>query len=180
MSESGRKNLAYPRSQVETRRFFILRFCGGMGGGGCAVPLNASQFVYPIRVSKHIVYNRSLLLENPENGGVNIYTNAGSNGFCNETFGARRSWWLAFSDNGVLTPDEIMQRGIEIATESPHLIEVQANKLPQPVLPNGGANPNWQNRIYVHIYWGNSSYVADAVMRDDILNVVKHNYDIKL
>lgn len=187
MSETKRKDLAYPKSQTETPAFYILRFCGGSGGGGCPVLLGTTEFVYPIRVPKHLVFNRSLLLHNPEFLGVEIFGNAGAVGLCNPASdGVRQDWWLAFSDDGVLTPAEIMANGILIAgsTAPPYDIEVDAGKLPQPVLKGGGANPDWESRIYVHIYWGNASYVTFSgylANRDErVLEVTKHNYDIKL
>lgn len=185
MSETRRSDLAYPKSQIDIANFIIFRFCGGSGGGECPVLLGTSEFVYSIKVPKHLVYNRSLLLNNPEFLGVAIYGNAGAVGLCNPASdGVLQPWWLAFSDDGVLTPTEIMQRGIYIDAEPPFTIEVDGSKLPQPVLQGGGANPDWEQRIYVHIYWGNPDFVTFSgylANRDErVLEVVKHNYDIKL
>jgi hypothetical protein len=185
MSETARKDHAYPKSQVQTPRFIIFRFCGGSGGGDCPVLLGDTQFVYPIRVPKHLVFNKSLLLNNPEFLGVDIFGNAGAVGFCNPASDSvRKPWWLAFSDDGVLSVGEIMANGIYINQAPPFEIEVDASKLPQPVLLGGGANPDWEQRIYVHIYWGDPSYVTFSgylANRDErVLEVVKHNYDIKL
>ncbi len=187
MSETRRKDLAYPKSQININDFLIFRFCGGSGGGECPVLLGASEFVYPIRVPKHLVYNRSLLLNNPEFLGVEIFGNAGAVGLCNPASdGNRKSWWLAFSDDGILSESEVKARGIFIdgSVAPPYTIEVDGSKLPQPVLRGGGANPDWEQRIYVHIYWGNPSYVTFSAFlanRDErVLEVVKHNYDIKI
>lgn len=185
MRESGRKDLAYPKSQVNAAKFYLLKFCGGMGGGGCAVVLGDAEFIIPIRVPKHLVFNKSLVLRNIEFLGVEVFSDGGASGFCDHTLGVRQSWWLAFSDNGILTADEIFRRGIEITGAPPHEIEVAANKLPQPVLPNnGGANPNWEQRIYMHIYWGNPLFVTAnglfANRSENVLEIVKHDYDIKL
>lgn len=185
MSETRRSDLAYPKSQVDIANFIIFRFCGGSGGGECPALLGASEFVYSIKVPKHLVYNRSLLLNNPEFIGVEIYGNAGAVGLCDPASdGVLQPWWLAFSEDGVLTPAEIKQRGIYINDAPPFTIEVDGSKLPQPVLKGGGANPDWEQRIYVHIYWGNPNFVTFSgylANRDErVLEVVKHNYDIKL
>lgn len=184
MSESARKDVAYPKSQVETPRFIIFKFCGGMGGGGCPSLLGDTEFVYPIRVPKHLVFNKSLLLNNPFPLGVDVWSDAGASGFCATSLGTRQPWWLAFSDNGILTETQIKQRGIELTAEPPFEIEVDALKLPQPVLKGGGVNPNWENRIYVHIWWGDPNFVTNspyfANRLEGVLEVVKHNYDIKL
>lgn len=185
MSQSARKDFAYPKSQVDIANFLIFRFCGGSGGGECPVALGAKEFVYPIRVPKHLVFNKSILFNNPEFIGVQIYGNAGAVGLCDPASnGVEQPWWLAFSDDGVLTEAEIMQRGIYIDQSPPFTIEVDASKLPQPVLKGGGANPDWESRIYVHIYWGSEDFVTFSgylANRDErVLEVVKHNYDIKI
>lgn len=179
-SESPRKDLAYPKSQVETPKLYLIRYCGGSGGGDCVVVLGATQFVYSIRVPKHLVFNKGLLLTNPDFLGIDIFTDAGVAGFCDHSAGSRVPWYLAFSDNGVLTNDQVKQRGLTLFAAPPFDIEVGAEKLPQPVLPGGGANPNWANRIYVHIAWDSPTYVQARPMQEGMLKVVKHNYDIKL
>lgn len=184
-TQSGRKDSAYPKSQTETPRFLIFRFCGGSGGGACPDRLGTKEFVYPIRVPKHLVYNKSLLLNNPESLGVEIYGNAGAVGLCDPaSTGVLQPWYLAFSDDGILSETEILEKGIRIDAAPPFTIEVGASKLPQPVLQGGGANPDWESRIYVHIYWGNPDLVTFSgklFNRDEgVLEIVKHNYDIKI
>lgn len=180
MSETGRKDLAKPKSEQDTILFDIIQYCGGGGGGGCAETMDATQFVYPIRVPKFLVFNRSLLLENPEFNGVQIYTDAGAVMFCDHSLGTLQDWWLGFSDDGVLTDQEVKDQNIVITGTPPQLIDVSWNKLPQPVLLGGGVNPDWENRIYVHIVWGSPDFVTDSPMREGILNVVKHDYDEKI
>lgn len=184
MSESRRTDLAYPKSQTETPAFYILRFCGGSGGGGCVFPLGATEFIIPIRVPKHLVFNRSLLVQNPEFFGVDIYSDGGAVGLCDHSAAVRQDWWLAFSDDGILTEDEVKARGLLITASPPFDIEVDASRLPQPVLSGGGANPNWENIIYMHIWWGNPAFVTGSAYllnRDErVLEITKHNYDIKI
>ena len=82
MSETGRENLGYPRSNVRSRKFMLERFCGGYGFGGCAEITDATQFVYAIKVPKYLVFNRSLTLNNPDDNGVDIFEDAGADEFC--------------------------------------------------------------------------------------------------
>lgn len=184
MSQSTKKDFGYPRSQEEARTYQLLRFCGGQGGGDCPPVLGYTQYKYPIRVSKFLTYNKSLLLENPEFTGVDIYTDAGASGFCDHSIGTRVPWWLAFSDDGVLTDAEVIGQGLQINGAPPHQIYVQAQKLPQPVLRGGGANPDWENRIWIHIVWENESYVTQSSFLanniEGVLKVVKHDYDVKV
>lgn len=181
MSERGRNDAAYPRSEISDTPYQILKFCGGLGGGGCAILLSATQFVYPIRVPKFLTFNRSLLLANKEFIGVDIYTDAGPDGFfCTHTLGSRVGWWLGFSDTGVLTDLEVKAQDIPITGAPPHEILVNWNKLPQPILQGGGINPDWENRIYVHIVWDSALYVSATELYEGILSVTKHDYDLKI
>lgn len=183
MSETRRADLAYPKSQTDDQgMFYLFQRCGGSGAGECGVVLGTTQFVYPIRVSKFVTFNRSLLLQNPYAfGNVEIYNDLGAGGLCDHNMGTLQPWYLAFSDNGVLTDQEVIDRGIYISDpEPPFDIEVDWSKLPQPVLTGGGVNPNWQNRIYVHIMWGNPGFLTrqSDPLEEGALKVVKHNQDI--
>jgi len=181
MSETTRQNLGYPRTELkDVSNFRILKFCGGAGGGACVVLLGATQFVWPVRVPKFLTYNRSLILENPEFIGVDIFTDGGVSGFCDHSAVTRVPWWVGFSDTGVLTDQQVRDQGIQINSAPPHEIEVQGLKLPQPVLLGGGANPNWSGRIYIHIVWDSPLYVQAVNMYDGILRMIKHDYDIKV
>lgn len=187
MSESGRQDLAYPKSQVESTPsgFILFRLCGGAGGGDCSQLLGTNMMTFSFKVSKFIVFNRSLLLNNPEFGGVDIWSDGGASFPCDHTSDVRQPWWLAFSADGQMSHDEVVQKGIPIsADEPPYDIEVQHTKLPQPVLPGGGANPDWEARIYVHIAWASASFVTNsgALLNqlDSVLKLVKHDYDEKI
>lgn len=183
MSETRRADLAYPKSQTDDQgMFYYLQRCGGMGAGECGVIIGSTQFVYPIRVSKFVTFNRSLLLQNPTLGGVEIFNNLGSGGVCANNLGTWQPWYLAFSDNGILTDDQVRERGILISAPMPPFdVEVDWSKLPQPVLEGGGVNPNWENRIYVHIVWASAGYLfrQSNPLREGVLYVVKHNQDIR-
>lgn len=189
MSQTGKKDRAYPRSNEDkstnggglTRAlgFRVLGFCGAVGGYVCPVVLGATQYVYSIPVSKFIVYNRSLLLQNSL-FGVDIYTDGGADPFCPNTVNVRQDWWLGFSDDGVMTDLEVKGQGNQFNAELPYQIEILGNKLPQPILLDGSPNPNWDNKIYVHVVWNSALYVQPTAMFENILKVAKHNYDIKI
>lgn len=182
--QTRRIDLAYPKSEVKTaNEYFIQLFCGGAGGGDCIPVLGYEQFVYPIRVSRSTVFNRSLILHNPEFTGVDVFSNGGAVGICPASADERQPWWLAFSVNGVLTAGQILAQGMEFDQEPGFDIEVGWDKLPQPVLPGGGVNPLWERRIYVHIYWGDAGFVSPSSYLinqiEGVLQVVKHDQDIK-
>lgn len=181
MSERGRTDSAFPRSEITDTPYQILKFCGGLGGGGCYVVLGATQYVYPIRVSKFLTFNRSLLLANKEFIAIDIFTDGGPDGFfCSHTPAVRVPWWLGFSATGVLTDSEVKAQNIQISTAPPHEILVNWNKLPQPTLLGGGVNPDWESRIYVHIVWDSPLYVMQTEFYEGILSVIKHDYDVKI
>ena len=171
MSETSRKDKGYPRSEVNMRHFMLFLWCGGFGGGGCPETLDATQFVYPIRVSKYIRLNRSLLFNNPEFKGVDIFSDGGPDG-CDHSKDTRQPFWLAFSADGVMTDAEVKAADIELNQAPPFDILVPRLKLPQP------KDPGWDNIIYVHIVWDSAAYVTDDPMQDGILKTIKHDYDV--
>jgi hypothetical protein len=174
MSQSGRKDAAYPKSKVDDAQMFWFIYCGGMGAGECRNPLGVTQYVYPIRVPKFVVFNRSLLLTNEQ--GVEIGTDT-SVGLCTHNFGTRVPFWLAFSADGVMTDDEVKSKGMmfDQSALDPYDIFIQSKDLPQPT------DPDWVNRIYVHIVWDSASYYNRwSDMRPDILKVTKHDMDEKI
>lgn len=193
MRRTGRKNLGYPRSQqseqgdIDTRipGCRVLNFFeGGVGGPWCPIILGVTQFVYPIRVSKFLVKNRSLVLHN-DWPGVDIYTDGGPEGYCSISHGVQQPWWLGFSADGSLTDGEVIAQGNKIErdtllSDDPYQIEILGNKLPQPTLLGGGANPDWEYKIYIHIVWLSADYIQDTDMIENILEIAKHDYDIKI
>lgn len=172
MSQSGRKDLAYPKSKVDAGQAYWYVYCGGSGAGSCLNQLGATQYVYPIRVPKFVVFNRSLLLRNDV---VDVGSDAGSDGFCAHTYGTQQPWWIAFSADGVMTDAEVKAVGMQFQQNAGYDIFVQAKDLPQP------NQPDWQNRIYVHIVWQETSYVnRNGDFYPDMLTVVKHDMDEKI
>lgn len=174
MSESGRKDLGYPQSEITHRRFILERWCNSYGAGGCPSVLGVTQFVYYIRVSKYLTFNRSLLLNNPEEKGIAIYSDAGASGGCAHSNNILQPWWLGFSTTGSLTDAQVKAQDIEITDPAPLDIDVAWSKLPQPT------DAGWNNKIYVHIVWDSASYIQLAPMYDGILKVVKHNRDLEV
>lgn len=175
MSETRRLDLAYPKSKVDARMAFWFVYCGGSGAGSCLNQLGATQYVYPIRVPKFVVFNRSLLLQN--NQSVDIGSNAGFDGICANSYGVRQNFWLAFSATGVMTDAQVKAKGMVFnQTAFPaYDILVQAKDLPQP------KDVGWAGRIYVHIVWESPSYVnTSGDMHPDMFTLVKHDMDEKI
>lgn len=175
MSETGRADLAYPKSKVDAWQAYWYVYCGGSGAGSCLLPLGITQYVYPIRVPKFTVFNRSLLLRNQS--AIDIGTNAGSDGLCPNSWGVRRPWYLAFSATGVMTDAEVKARGVMLnqSADDPYDIFVQSKDLPQP------SDPDWQGRIYVHMVWESAGFMnAFGAFHDDMLTLVKHDMDEKI
>lgn len=167
----------YPKS-LQKKDWALYRYCGGAGGGDCPVVQNKTQVRFAIEVNPFLVYNRSLLLRNPEFFGVVLYQDLGPSGFCSHSYNINnpQDWWLGFSTTGSLTDAQVVsQQLLQDNLTPPFDIEVSANKLPQPT------DPNWDGKIYVHIAWINPSYVSDREYEDDIqyLRVVQHNYDVR-
>lgn len=174
MSETSRLDVGYPKSKHDGRMAHWYTYCGGSGAGMCLFPLGMTQYVYPIRVPKFTVFNRSLLLRNQYK--IDIGTNAGSDGICANSYGVRQPWYLAFSATGVMSDAEVKAVGKMFNQPSdPYDIFVQAKDLPQPT------DPAWQNRIYVHIVWDSPSYVnTSGAFVPDMLALVKHDMDEKI
>lgn len=175
MSQTGRKDLAYPKSKVESWQAYWYVYCGGSGAGSCLNVLGVTQYVYPIRVPKFTVFNRSLLLRNES--AIDIGSDAGSDGLCAHTYGSRQPWYMAFSADGVMTDDEVKTRGVMLnqSADDPYDIFIQSKDLPQPT------DPDWANRIYVHIVWDSVSYVNKwGDFHPDMLTLVKHDMDEKI
>lgn len=162
---------------------YLFRYCGGTGGAPCADILNTTSTVFSFRVPKLLTFNRRIIFENPEFRGIRIWNDGGAADLCSHsTASPEHTFYVAFSDDGVMSDAEIVQKGIPLSGALPYTFEVTAERLPQPVLPNnGGPNPSWNNRIYVHVYWGNAAYVNEgSPISSNSLVIVKHDYDIKV
>lgn len=173
--ESGRHDLAYPKSQVDANLFLLFTTCGGSGGGSCPVVLGATQYIYSIRVPKFVVFNRSLTFNNGEYENVDIFTDAGPFLSCTHSLGVRQGFWVSLSVNGTMTDAQIEAQGVYISPSNipPYNIVFDWNRIPQPT------DPSWQNKIYVHLHWASTLYVTDNPMHEGILTLTKHDYDIK-
>lgn len=174
--DSGRHDLAYPKSQVDSPLFTLFYACGGSGSTNCPTTMGVTQYVYSTRVPKFVVFNRSLIFDNGTySPGVTIYSDGGSDAFCSHTLSVRQDFWVALSANGVLTDAQVMARGVHVAGSNipPYNIQFDWNKIPQP------KDAGWQNKIFIHIVWASTLYVTRNAMHDDILTLTKHDYDIK-
>jgi len=166
----------YPKS-LQKKDWTIYKYCGGGGGGDCVQVQNKTQIRFAIDVNPFLVFNRSLLLRNPEFFGIVLYQDGGPAFFCDHSaVGGPQDWYLGFSASGTMTDaDVIAQDLLQDNLTPPFDIEVSANKLPQPT------DPLWQDKIFVHIVWTNPLFVSDQLYVDDVqyLRVVKHNYDVR-
>jgi len=161
--------------QEEQDAYLFFVYCGGSGGGGCVLPLGITGVTYPVRVPKFITKNTRLIFQNPEFAGIRIYSDGGPSGPCANSIGAEVGFYMALSVDGNLTGSEIIEQGVHLIGEGPYEIEFKELKIPQPV------NPLWENKIYVHLYWGNTGYIngAGAVPSDTTLKITKHDYEIE-
>ena len=167
----------YPRSSLENAEVVRLyTYCGGGGGGDCEVTLGTTSASWFYRVPKFLTYNKSLVLRNASFQGIRIYTDAGPFGICSHSLGSEVTWYLAFSVDGSLTDAQILSRGLPFSGALPYDIDIAARYLPQPT------DSAWVNRIYAHVYWGNTGYINDGTLAGTIpeLQIVQHNYDIKI
>lgn len=174
MSEAGRVARGRPDAMVEAGYLYFI-YCGGKGGGGCLEPLGTTGVVLTIRVPKFIVHHRRIIFENREFYGIRIYTDGGAVFLCDHSLGSEVSWYMALSNDGILTDQEIQERGIQISGALPYEIEFLEDKIPQP--SEGG----YAGKLYVHIYWGNAGYINEnGTIDNDSIKIVKHDYDITL
>lgn len=203
MSESRRKYVGYPNAKSRPQTYFL--YPPGRGGGGdfCYPTMGKTSHAEKIDVSKFLVFNRYLVLLNEFNGaiGVGFYRNAGAAFTCSNSRGAPMDWWIALSHQGELTDEEIVQRGVKITTPAfdtaylvEQLIEFPVDKIPQPVLANGGVDPRWQGEIWYQMYWGDANAMAYAYTTESTspspppsafspymrLKVEKHDFDVKV
>lgn len=203
MRETRREYVGYPNAKSRPQTYFL--YPPGRGGGGdfCLPNMGKKSHAEKIEVSKFLVYNRYLVLYNRFNlaQGVGFYQNAGAAGSCSNSRGAPLDWWIALSHQGELTDEEIVARGVKVTTppyntawQIEQFIEFPVDKIPQPVLKNGGVDPRWQGEIWYQMYWGDETAMAygyrntttspspppSAFEPDTKLIVEKHDFDIKV
>ena len=163
-----------PKSSLK-RDWQILLYCGGGGAGDCPFVQTLTRFSFVIQVNPFSVLNKNLVLLNPEFFGVRFWADAGPSGPCSSSKGAEQPWYLATSPTDTITDAEILAQNNQFSGATPYQIELSANKLPQPT------DPDWDNEIYVHVYWGNAGFVSDIVFTDwtQWLKVVKFDLEIR-
>lgn len=176
MGTQDKSRQGYPKS-LQKKDWQLYMYCGGAGGGDCAQVQNNTHVSYAIEVNPFLVRNRSLLLRNPEFFGIALYEDAGPAFFCDHSIGAGpQDWYIGFDADNTMTDAEVIaQQLLQDNLTPPFDIEVGEIYLPQPT------DPNWDDKIYVHIVWTNPLYVADQLYIDDVqyLRVVKHNYEVR-
>lgn len=209
MSQSRRKYLGYPNAKNEPETRFLYPFGRGGGSSNCFPTMGKTSHAEKIEVSKFLVFNRYLVLLNSfsPTTGIAFYTNAGEScdvfgNCCDNSRGDPIDWWIALSHQGELTDEQIVSRGIKVesppydgSTPADQLFEFPVDKIPQPVLKDGGLDTRWQGEIWYQIYWGNVDAMAYAYTTNStasspppedfdpvlqINKVEKHDYDVEV
>lgn len=181
MRNSGAEKQNRPDAMVEAG-YLYFTYCGGMGAGFCLTPLGITGIALPFRVPKAITRNKRIIFENREFYGVRIYTNAGSNGLCDNSIGTEVPFYAALSADGQLTGEQVMAQGVQLSGPTPYEIEFKENKIPQP------SELDWQNIIWLQLYWGSAAYLNELGQPTDTshkpdgssFRIVKHDYEINL
>jgi len=175
MSSNGFCPVGRPDAMLEDATYLFFVYCGGMGGGGCVLPMGVTGVTYPVKIPKFITRNTKLIFENPEFTGIRIYTDGGPAGICPNSIGTEVGFYMALSVDGLLTAEQIMAQGVQLMGATPYSIEFNELKIPQPT------HPDWDGNIYVQLYWGNTAYIngiGPQVPNDSTLPIIKHDYEI--
>ena len=192
MSESGLQFRGRPNSQKDLENQLNLYvYCGGGGAGACLDQLGAQGMVLRYRVQKDIVYNRKIVFENSDFFGVVIGTDAGSDGLgCSHSYGQDRDCYVGLGISASLPLEATAKKSGYVLNgfgDLGTLLEFDAPDIPQPFLPEGGVNPDWESAIFVYLWWGDSTFVNGAGDISDggridtrAFNIVKHDNDIRL
>lgn len=178
MSEKGQQDRAYPRAEHKAVGAWFLPSAGqcasGKGGGAFFVYVGTEMAIIEYKVPKFDVYNRKLILKNPD---FDVYADGGddpaSGDPANRLPAARQDWWLGFGVDTLMTGAEVVAQDILITEAAPMEIELDAEDLPQPT------DAGWDNKIYIYLYWGDANFVKSTRSSID-LDVIKHDYDIKI
>lgn len=174
MSDTGQANVGRPDASVDAG-FMFWQYCGGKGGGGCISPLGTTGKVLTYRMPRFIVRNKRIIFENKELFGVRIYSDGGVSGFCSHSLGVEKGFYMALSADGNLTDEQVVQKGKFITGALPMDIEFLAKDIPQP------AAASWDGYIFVHLYWGDATYVSEGnTIDENSMRIKKHDYDIQL
>lgn len=179
MSDSGELAVGRPDAMIEAG-YLAFRYCGRMGGGACIVATGATGAVLEYRIQRNIVRNRRIVFENKQCYGVRIFTDAGPAGLCDHSAGVAKDCYMALSADGGLTDTEVQARGKILTGALPYEIEFVGDEIPQP------KDAAWQNSIFVHLYWGDATYINQtsdiigALPTNESFRIIKHDYDIKL
>lgn len=130
-------------------------YCGGMGGGGCVLPVGVDRVTWSIENDPFAVRNRLLLLRNENR--IQFHSDAGPSGFCAHTAGTLQQYWVAVSVDGNLTVDEIKAQNVIGGLEG--FLELAFYEFDDTFLPQPD-NPLYDGNTYVTVYWGNANFVG--------------------
>lgn len=190
MSESGQ--LANARKNTlkdNDNQFDMYLYCGGSGAGYFPPPAGVPGIVLEYRVSKLIVRNMFVALQNDLLGyGVGFFQDAGG------TIPQSVAISLGISDSldlqetaessGLIIPGG--DAGYGDIFEFPEVL------VPQPFLQRwegGGPNPDWESKLFVYLWWGSSGYynfgnplgqsAGGPVVDERAFKIIKHDNEIK-
>lgn len=191
MSESGQLANARKNSLKDNdNQFDMYLYCGGGGAGYFPPPAGVPGIVLEYRVSKLIVRNMLIVLQNDLLGyGVEFYTDSGGTIAIPVDIG--------LSDN----PNDPLQAtaqasGVQISAGSAAYGEIY--EFPEPLDPQPflrpwegeGPNPDWDAKIYVYLWWGSALYynfgnpagqsAGGPVVDERAFKIIKHDNEIKV
>ncbi len=190
MSESGQ--LANARKNTlkdNDNQFDMYLYCGGGGAGYFPPPAGVPGIVLEYRISKLIVRNMLIVLQNTLDGyGIQMYTDAGGT--------IPKTVAIGLSDSPL---DDLQTTaeasGVTISGGSAaygEIYEFPEALDPQPFLrpwEGKGPNPDWDSRVYVYLWWGSSSYynygnplgqsAGGPVVDERAFKIIKHDNEIK-
>lgn len=180
MSDNGRAFRGRPNTiKTNENQTVLYQYCGGSGGGAGPPQLGVTGIVLEYKVSKYIVYNRKIILNNDSIWGIRITSDLlGSNDV---------PCYIGLSDRGDRNIQTTARASGLIATGAlPYNIEFDERYCPQPITrPPAAPGPNtdWVAKVYVYLYWGNSAYYnqnADGSITTKAFRIIKHDNDMKI
>lgn len=172
--DTGRLNVGRPDASVDGA-YYSFVYCGGSGGGGCLVPIGVTSTKITFRVPRFVVFNRRIIFENKEFFGVRIFTDAGFDGFCPNSLGIEKPFYVALSADGNLTDAQVIAKNKSVSGALPYTIEFLAKDIPQP------KELSWNGYLFLHIVWGNAGYINEGgTIGERSIAIVKHDYDQQL
>lgn len=187
MSSSGLNFKGRPQSEAHelkddvtqfTTNIRVFRFCGGLGGGGCVIPVGSQYVIWAFKVSKHVTYNRKVVFHNPEFTGVRIYSDGGPDIFCTNSLGSEVSFWMGLSASASADPETTAKAGVQLSGALPYDIEFSAQKCPQPT------DAAWNSIIYAYLWFDSPDVINEGstfgTIDNPSMKLVQHDNDSRI